>query len=416
MDGSQRKPKFPSFEYTPVEDDSAVSEGAGSKKEESLIVEDPPPEPVVESLPWPKGTGFLEGKICVSVDGGITYRELPFVFTAYKSDPTTLMLADSVADTQGGADFRILDKSLAALEASKSDPGSNEESEKKEEKEDSENSGEGGGDDETAVSAEASGESGEWSGPSLKEPSSTELGPKDPWVFSSSEMRVRFRGSSGSAAANDDEDAEEAVFSINVDVPAVFDGEGTISCSVPALEATNVWIAAVKEKNARTGDDDDAEEQDEEEKPAMPPRPVNFEAQVSLALDGTNFENIGAVMMVTPPLVTGIIGSGPGESFVPGVEARLVGSGFGDEGTSIHVEVSHVLSGTDYVLTGVVEAVEGEEQPQSVVFTLPEEMNSHLVEGDEVSCKCNAEASIDGGKKFTSWQTTFTANPMPEEE
>jgi hypothetical protein len=433
MDGTQRPPKFPSFEYTPVEEDSVVSDASITKKEETLIVDDPPPAPNVEPLPWPKGTGFLEGTIMLSVNAGLTYRTLPFVFTAYKSSPKSLVLSSAVVDSQGGVDLRILDRSLAALEASTSDPGSEEAASAAEAsaREDAVTTEEGSGlttdteenvteaapDAQTSAAAEDETPSDDWSGPSLKARSSEPAG-SGPWLFTASETKVRFQGS---APAGDGEEQGGPACSINATVDATFDGEGTITCVVPATPATEAWIKAIKEKREAGEDEDDVQPDpdadDEDGEPSkMPLRPVNFEAQVSLALDGINFEKIGTVTVLSPPLVTGIIGGGPDESFVPGMEARLVGSGFGEVGSTVSVEVSHVLSGLDFTVPGVVESVDGDESPQAAVFTFPEDINSQLVEGDPTACTCNAEISIDGGSKYSSWQTTFTASVMPPAE
>ena len=115
--------------------------------------------------------------------------------------------------------------------------------------------------------------------------------------------------------------------------------------------------------------------------------------------------------MLAPALVTGVIGEAQ-MSHCARTETRLVGSGF-EKGASVNIEVSHVMSGVDFQVSGVVENLEGDESPQAVVFALPEGLNEQLVEGDSLACKCTAEVSIDGGFKFTSWQTTFTASPMP---
>jgi hypothetical protein len=431
MDGTQKPPKFPAFEYTPVEEDSVVSDASVSKKVETLIVDDPPPASTDEPLAWPKGTGFLEGTIMLSVNAGLTYRALPFVFTAYKSSPKSLVLSRAFVDSQGGVDLRILEKSLAALEALASDPGAEEaDAAAAAAMEDTATLDEGldrvageeeeaGASPEEEAAAAAGGEAaGDWSGPSLKAPVS-EPADSAPWLFKAPETKVRFQGS---VSAGEGEQDEGPAFSINATVAATFDGEGTITCVVPALAATEAWIEAIKEKRAAGEAEAEAEEDPDEDdgegdRPnKIPPRPVNFLAQVSLALDGSNFEKIGTVTVLAPALVTGIIGGGPDESFVPGMEARLVGSGFGEEGATVSVEVSHVLSGSDFAVPGVVETVEGDESPQAVAFTFPEGINAHLVEGDATACTCNAEISIDGGNKYSSWQTTFTVSPMPPAE
>ena len=111
MDGKQKQPRFPKFEYMPPPEEepstvsvaSTGSESKVSKKEEKVWTPPPAEEGSAlpeEPVPWPQGPGFLPGRIMVSVNGGTTFRELPFEFTAYRSNPATLACGSAVGEAR----------------------------------------------------------------------------------------------------------------------------------------------------------------------------------------------------------------------------------------------------------------------------------------------------------------------------
>ena len=128
---------------------------------------------------------------------------------------------------------------------------------------------------------------------------------------------------------------------------------------------------------------------------------------VLVALDGINFEKVVRLRWWHHRLLLRWSGaSEDGASIVPGCEACLVGSHFGDAGSIVRVAITHVVSGTDYACDGTVQdGAPGDfDQPQSVVFVVPDDMDV-APDQDELAYRCTAEVSVDGGASLTDWRT-----------
>ena len=407
MDGTQKKSKFPKFDFIPP----SLEEESESDSQPIAIItqESQEKESNEESQPWPKEDGFLPASILLSVNGGATYRPLGFNFVVYKSSMSSLECSHDLTMSTGGLELQV------GLKGSVRSIAMGEEEEKGEEGEEEGEKGEEDGDVRNGEEETKEGEDGgDGFGLGLKKIDVDVTSTK--WLFPSKAIKIRFKGGS-----------TEGGNLIDESVQGVYDDDmGSITCVVPAMKTATEWfewvklekakdpeeVAAAAAKAAETSAAADGEEP-AEASVVVPRRPSMVDVDLLLAMDGVTYEKIGTITMMPPPVIDSIVTEEEGAS--PGSQLTIVGSGFGVDGTSVHILVSHISSGNDFSCKGkVVDGEDGEGDTQSIIFEAPAKL---LLEADmdEISYHCLVEISLDG-TTLTDWGTTFVMAPAPPAE
>jgi hypothetical protein len=412
MDGTKKPSKFPLFEYVPpaTEEDSTLSTVSVQKKKGESDVAEEKVEPTEEPLPWPKDVGSFVGTIMLSVNGGTTYRPLPFEFTAYKSSASSLECSHNIAMSVGGLEVEL---GLKGMLTSYPSFGNN--IEERNPNEEEENFEEGiqpttkaNEEEETpTIENEAatnfnSEEKTDGFGLEMKK-----MPVKQPinWLFASNDIKIKFKGSNENC-------------SINSVVDGFYNEDtSSIVCNVPEMSNAIEWVEYIKrEREKATSVDEEPPVEDDEnadEPPPPPPRPDIMDVEIYLAMDGVTFEKIGTISMIPPPLITNIETAEGGA--VPGSQVRIIGSGFGVDGAKVRVQVDHVSSGGDFSLQGIVENTEdgNGERIESVVFNAPDVQLEP--DQDIINYQCIVEISVDGST-LTDWGMTFLMMPTENEK
>ena len=415
MDGTQKKSKFPKFEFIPP----SLEEESESDSQPPIAIitqESQEKESNEESQPWPKEDGFLPASILLSVNGGATYRPLGFNFIVYKSSMSSLECSHDLTMSTGGLELQV------GLKGSVRSIATEEEEEKGEEEkgEEGEEEGEKGEEDGDVGEGEEETKEGEDGGDGfglgLKKIDVDVTSTK--WLFPSKEIKIRFKGGS-----------TEGGNLIDESVQGVYDDDtGSITCVVPAMKTATEWFQWVKLEKAKDPEEVAAAaaeaaataaaaaadgEEPAEASVVVPRRPSMVDVDLLLAMDGVTYEKIGTITMMPPPVIDSIVTEEEGAS--PGSQLTIVGSGFGVDGTSVNILVSHISSGNDFSCKGkVVDGEGGEGDTQSIIFEAPAKL---LLEADmdEISYHCLVEISLDG-TTLTDWGTTFVMAPAPPAE
>ena len=412
MDGKAKKPKFPSFDYVPPPVESEDGEESKTSSTTAAQVVLPVEEQnAAELLPWPKDAGSLAAQVLLSVNGGATFKSLNLDFVAYKASMSSLSCSNDIVMSTGGGemDIGLVGRNVVTTESDKvevvgavatadeeGNPIADFEADTDPEAAEVE-----AAETETAANGE------DWNGPGLKAP--VVEAPSN-WLFSSTEIKVKFKGS-----------AADGVTSIDSIVGGTYIEEtNSITFNAPIMQSAVEWVEWLKAERLIDGVEEEDEEEavegeEQEAKPPTPPCPSILSVDVMLAMDGSTFEKVSTITMMPPPTISAIETEEGGA--ISGSQVRIIGSGFGDAGRTLRIEVSHVASGNDFSCKGIVEDGVGptseSTETQSVVFNAP--MDVPLESGQDVlDYQCIAEVSVDN-QTLSDWRMTFAMKSAPEE-
>ena len=360
---------------------------------EELGTEDP--------LPWPTGPCMLPCSLHLSLNGGMTFKRLPFQFTGYRSAPEKLRCSQTQALGLGGGEL--------VLEVVGASENECEEGQDLEENSDLVESSEVKDGEQEADVEDAE----NWAGPTLKaqdepneqndsnsvEQDAVGSGVEDlanlaeEWLFPVESMCVRL-SDGGSFEAT---------------VPAEYIPESHhVFFKVPIVERMTAWVSQVKRLRERKREAETAGTPLDEEEVVEPPRPENLHCSIQLSMDGKTFENVGNIVLLAPPCMDRI----EPEELQCGGEGKIFGYGFGEAGSRVTVEIDHIISGNDYNVEGIVGEA-AEDGTQTVTFLMPSNLNVPPGQHHE-NYTCTVEVSPNGCSAFTDWRSQCQVAPTPE--
>ena len=213
-----------------------------------------------------------------------------------------------------------------------------------------------------------------------------------PWLFSCADTKIKF-------SAN----------GVDMVVPAEFDSESDcLRCIVPAMPGAVDWENATLEKlkNPQQDDNDEAENEDDEaaEVSSTEPKLAKCVLNISLAVDGRTYFDIGTVAALPMPVVNSIE---PSDAVAIGSDVTLGcdTAPLGGAGVPIIVRINHVKSGESYDVTGST-------TDDGITCKVPS--IKYSAGDDEVDC--TVDVSVDG-LNFSIWENLkFTLEPIEVDE